>query len=391
MHIPRPGRLVSPLPRSLRRTTSACARADEFEEAGLLGDLSGAERAARVDVLTRLVESGESLDELVHATRSGQLAHLLLEHALSPQGKYSLGDIARLSGLSELEVRRWFRVIGRGVSTNEGFYNDGDLALAKAFQEYRKLGLDEKAVFAAARVMGRNIWTVADAADVLLQDRLDAAREHPELALRYSEEIRRLAEYQAQILAQILATNIRYRIHADAVGVQGSEFHLPDAGTMGVCFADLVGFTLLGERGTADDLGRVAANLDRLASDVVSPPVRVVKTIGDAVMMVAPNADGLAAATLDLVEAARGAGLPPLRAGIAWGSAMHSSGDWFGRPVNLASRVVAVAPAHEVLVTGDFYDQLDTDSFWCEPAGSFRLKGLDLPQELLVIGRRQVA
>lgn len=366
-------------------------RVRELEDAGLLVGLDGADRMARIEVLRILVDAGEPLDELVHATRSNRLAHLLLEHTLSPKGAYSLADVARLTDVAVEDVHRWFRAIGRGVSTEDGFYNDGDLALAEGLREYRGLGLDEKALFAAARVLGRNIWTVADAADVLLQDRLDAAREHPEIALRYSAEIRKLAEYQAQILAQILATNVRHRIHADDIGGGASEFRLPDSGTMGVCFADLVGFTVLGEQGTADDLGRVAANLDRLASDIVSPPVRVVKTIGDAVMMVAPDADGLAGAALDLVEAARGAGLPPLRAGIAWGSAMHSSGDWFGRPVNLASRVVAVAPAHEVLVAREFYDQLDTDSFWCEPAGSHHLKGLDLPQELFAIGRRQVA
>ncbi|NLE78396.1 MAG: adenylate/guanylate cyclase domain-containing protein [Rhodococcus sp.] len=382
---------MSPLPRSLRQAERSRVQVHEFEDAGLLDGLTGADRTARVDVLRTLVDAGESLDELVHATRGSRLAHLLLERALSPKGEYDLDDIARLSGVTDRDLRRWFRVIGRGVSTDESFYNDGDLALARALQEYRNLGLDEKAVFAAARVMGRNIWTVADAADALLQERLEAAREHPEIALRYSEEIRRLAEYQGQILAQILATNVRHRIHADAMGTEGAEFRLPDAGMMGVCFADLVGFTVLGERGTADELGRVAADLDSLASDVVDPPVRVVKTIGDAVMMVAPDADCLAGAALDLVEAARGAGLPPLRAGIAWGSAMHSSGDWFGRPVNLASRVVAVTPAHEVLVTREFFDQLDTDGFWCEPAGAHHLKGLDLPQELFAIGRRQVA
>jgi len=53
--------------------------------------------------------------------------------------------------------------------------------------------------------------------------------------------------------------------------------------------------------------------------------------------------------------------------------------------------VVAVTPAHEVLVTREFFDQLDTDGFWCEPAGAHHLKGLDLPQELFAIGRRQVA
>jgi adenylate cyclase len=50
-----------------------------------------------------------------------------------------------------------------------------------------------------------------------------------------------------------------------------------------------------------------------------------------------------------------------------------------------------VAPSQEVVVTGEFYDELDSDEFWGEPAGSHRLAGIDAPQKLFGIGRRSVA
>ncbi len=364
----------------------------DFERAGLLDGLSGSDRTARVGVLNTLAGEGVSIEELRTASYENQLAHLLLEHALAPKSNRSIDEISQMTGVTVEDVRRWFRAIGRGVSEDGKYYTDADADLVRGLEQYRELGLDESGMFAAARALGRNISTVADSAGAILQERLEAARDHPELALRYAVEVRRMVDFQAQILGHILAANLRHQLRSDAVGIAGdSNLHMRGAQEVGVCFADLVGFTLLGERVAPGDLGRVAERLDRLATEIVQPPVRLVKSIGDAVMLVSPNSAALADTALDLVQAARTEGLPPLRAGIAWGTAVPSGGDWFGRPVNMASRVVSVAPSHEVVVTGDFYDELDTGEFWGETLGRHRLKGIGAPQELFEIGRRSVA
>ncbi|MFC9554746.1 adenylate cyclase regulatory domain-containing protein [Rhodococcus sp. NPDC056960] len=389
---PRPGRLVSPPPRPLRRPGPRPSPLQDFERAGLLDGLSGSDRSARVGVLTTLVEEGVPIDELRAASRDNRLAHLLLERALSPEGSYSIHEIARMTGVGVDDARRWFRAIGRGASDDGTYYNDGDLALVRGLEQYRELGLDESGVFAAARVLGRNLSTVVDAADALLQGRLDATRDHPELALRYAVEVRRLADFEAQILAHLVATHVRRQLRSDAVEIAG-DANLPVRGAqeVGVCFADLVGFTLLGEQGSSADPDRGAERLGGLTADLLVPPVTLVKAIGDSVVLVSSDPNALAYTALDLVQAARAEGLPSLRAGIAWGTAAPSAGDWFGRPVTMAGRVVAVAPSHEVIVTGEFFDELDTDEFWGEPAGSHRLEGMDTPQDLFGIGRRSVA
>jgi class 3 adenylate cyclase len=58
---------------------------------------------------------------------------------------------------------------------------------------------------------------------------------------------------------------------------------------MSVCFADLVGFTRLGGELEVQELGSVAGRLAGLAGDRAIPPVRLIKTLGDAVMLVSPN------------------------------------------------------------------------------------------------------
>ena len=89
-------------------------------------------------------------------------------------------------------------------------------------------------------------------------------------------------------------------------------------------FADLVGFTRLGEEVPPDELGAVAERLERLAADVVDSPVRMVKTIGDAVMVVSAEAEPLIDSRAAAREAAEaeGKGFPQLRAGIAFGPAL---------------------------------------------------------------------
>ena len=84
----------------------------------------------------------------------------------------------------------------------------------------------------------------------------------------------------------------------------------------------------------------VANRLSVLVGDVVNPPVRFVKTIGDAAMLVSPEAPALLEALLDLIDAAdeEGEEFPQLRAGLTYGPVLTRGGDWFGRPVNLASR-----------------------------------------------------
>ena len=133
--------------------------------------------------------------------------------------------------------------------------------------------------------------------------------------------------------------------------LERSGGQLPGSREVAVCFADLVGFTRLGEEVPPDELGRLAARLEALASEVAEPPVQLVKTIGDAAMLASPEPEPLLDAALNLLDAAdaEGEDFPQLRAGAALGLALPRAGDWFGRPVNLASRITSIARPGSVL------------------------------------------
>jgi adenylate cyclase len=139
----------------------------------------------------------------------------------------------------------------------------------------------------------------------------------------------------------------------------------------------MVGFTRLGEAVPPEDLERLASHLAGLAREVAMAPVRFVKTIGDAVMLVCADPVPLLDAMLDLVAAADDTDLPQLRVGVASGSAITRAGDWFGSPVNVASRVTGAARPGAVLVAVSAHELIgENDRFAWSFAGARHLKGV---------------
>jgi adenylate cyclase len=129
---------------------------------------------------------------------------------------------------------------------------------------------------------------------------------------------------------------------------------------------------------SAEALGHLAGKLAGLARDLTAPPVRFIKTIGDAVMFVCPDPAPLLDTVLKLVEVVdTDNDFPRLRAGIASGMAVSRAGDWFGSPVNVASRVTGVARPGTVVVADSVWEAVgDGAGFSWSFAGSRRLKGI---------------
>jgi adenylate cyclase len=121
-------------------------------------------------------------------------------------------------------------------------------------------------------------------------------------------------------------------------------------GTFG--FVDLEGFTALTEAQGDEDAAKVASRFAKLTRAALGPGDRLIKTLGDAVLVTSSDApSGVALVERLLTEAASDPRLPHLRAGLHYGSAIEQDDDVFGAAVNLAARVAAEAHAGEVLGT----------------------------------------
>jgi adenylate cyclase len=213
---------------------------------------------------------------------------------------------------------------------------------------------------------------------MVLEMALQPGADELELAERYRAIVEQLTPMISPLLEGLMSLHLRDVVRTEAVTAAERESgQLPGAREVTVCFADLVGFTKLGEEVPPDELGHVADRLSVLTSEVVEPPVRFVKTIGDASMLVSPDPKELVDAALALVEAAdaEGADFPQLRAGVALGPALSRAGDWYGRPVNLASRVTTIARPGSVLATKELRETLGEHYRWSS-AGARSFKGI---------------
>jgi adenylate cyclase len=180
------------------------------------------------------------------------------------------------------------------------------------------------------------------------------------------------------ILASVLSAHLREQVRQEVVAQSDlDERGLPGGRMVAVCFADLVDFTRLGETVEPARLGAVARRLVEITEETVVSPVRVVKMIGDAAMLVCPEPAPLLDTALQLVDRAcdEGEGFPELRAGVALGEAVTRGGDWYGRPVNLASRLSDIARPSSVLASEGVKEALEDEYGWSF-AGKRKIKGL---------------
>jgi adenylate cyclase len=117
-------------------------------------------------------------------------------------------------------------------------------------------------------------------------------------------------------------------------------------------FIDLAGFTALTERHGDFDAADMATRFAALTRAALGAGDRLIKTIGDAVLVTSPT-PGAALELIDrlFTSTASDKTLPALRAGLHHGRAIERDGDVFGAAVNLAARVAAEAYAGEVLAT----------------------------------------
>lgn len=118
-------------------------------------------------------------------------------------------------------------------------------------------------------------------------------------------------------------------------------------------FADLVGFTALAEAEGDDRALEAVLVVQRRVHDLLEEhSAEQVKAIGDGLMLRCGDPRAAVSLGLRVVDDLAGQdGVPPIRIGIHTGPALARDGDWYGRTVNVAARLCAVAPGGEVMVS----------------------------------------
>ncbi len=212
-------------------------------------------------------------------------------------------EVAEQAGLPLEFLDRQWRALGMALAEPiEAAFSEVDLEAAKRIAALREGGLPDEGMLEIARVLGMTMSQLAAANRRLIADALlrDGDTEH-DVAMRFAEAAREFSPLIAESLGYVLNLHLREQIRHDAWGGQPSS---PAGGRRAprrstVCFADMVEFTRLGESLEPDELGSITGRLGEIAAAVVEPPVRLVKMIGDAAMLVAPEPGPLLDAALE--------------------------------------------------------------------------------------------
>jgi adenylate cyclase len=354
----------------------------DFADAGLLDGLHGDERAARLELLTRLTADGVTVDELRAAIDEDRLALLPLDRVLG--ARHSAAEIERDEGIPVELLIRFRRLLGLPApDRDDRVFSDEDIAAARSTQLFIDSGLQMEAIVEITRVLGEGMARLAATTTAgFVEAFLQPGDSEQEVAVRFSLLAEQLTPALSPVLVAAYGQHLRESVGRGMIGREElATGHLDGAQEVTVCFADLVGFTRLGGEVEVQELGSVAGALARLAADAAQPPVRLVKTIGDAAMFVSPEPGPLVEIALGLIDDAEQAELPSLRAGIASGPALFRAGDYYGHSVNLASRVTGIARPGSVLCTQEVHDAA-LDAFAWSFAGRHRLKGVPEPAAL---------
>lgn len=364
-------------------------------EDGLAWPESAADRAALIAYAKR---RGATEEELVDAARRGRLPLILLERVLVRDSEWTGREVAERAGLPIDEAVRFWRALGFPADDIDSpVFGRQDLEALRVVGALRSIfTIDD--LTEAASVTGRALSEISAALTELFRRRLVApfverGGEDLEVSLRLAA----MSELLLSPIGPLLEVALRHHLEAAA----GSEAALSIEATAGplrgerelsVGFADLVDFTSRAEELTALEVGQMAALMLRHAEDAFAGRgARIVKSIGDAVMFTAPDPISACAAAADLLTVVEeDPALPPARAGVAHGPVIRAYADYFGRTVNVASRLCDVAPAGSVLAqqpSAVDRSAWEAAGLATAPRGELRLKGIAEPVPVIEVTR----
>jgi len=360
--------MSDPLTRSRLAALAGVAEAwlERLEACGLL--VPGPEGYAAGDVMrVRLIESLEAAglgpDVLGEAVRRGDLpagfgTGLLAEPVMLSGA--TVAETLGALGMPEAFARRLWLAAGFAGFDGGTVLREDDRELLALIAQARDIGVSEESLIRAVRIFGHSLRRVVtvmrDLFRVEVEERLlGEGRSHADMLVRGAEHRAALQEVgfrstlllHRRFLEEAVFANVATRIQET---IQGGEAAAQGAPT--VAFVDLTGFTRFAEvTGDAAAADRAAA-LEALAQETaVQHRGRLVKSLGDGVMLLFERAaDGIETCLAVVAEIAL-MGDAQARAGLATGPVAQRDGDVFGTTVNLAARIADRAEPGEVLVS----------------------------------------
>jgi len=343
----------------------------------------------RVEAARSFLDAGLSFDDIAAALDSGLFTFEFLDRfhpEPAPRSGHTLAHLAALLGVEGDVMTSVYLAMGLPDPTPDHLLRTDEEAILADF--VATWGVEPETLLRAARLIGEPARVVSEGWARLFVEKisepLTASADRPMddriavIALT-TEKATRLAP---EMLHWLLQRHMRQAI--DQVNIEGFEQTMAEHGLSlpsptrlpAIAFVDVSGYTSMTER-EGDDLAVRTSEMVRLEALASARANRgsLVKILGDGVMLHFDDVTDALTAVLGLIGTLGTQGLPA-HAGIHAGALIERDGDYFGRTVNLASRVAGQAGPGQVLVTSEVAGATEQSGFSFEQAATVALKGI---------------
>ena len=343
-----------------------------FRTVGLY-DPSSPKAAERRELLQYLLERF-SIDEILHWSERSNLTGVAARAIDRPPALISADEVAARSGVTidtvmDVRTASGFPVIDPAAPSMPQTVIDDVKTFVLGSELY---GREEALAF--VRVLGWAAARVMEAARALFGGSIERMGDDTttELQIAKANELAITAWTQVQSVMRHLLAEHPLRNVGFAEALMRGELHVA------VAFVDLVSSTSWAESVDpavhAEALRRFEMQSSTLAAD---HGARLVKLIGDEVMVVADDPAALCRVAIDICRmAGADPDLPEARGAVGYGMVTARDGDYFGSVVNIVARASKVAVPNGVVVTTEVARFLDPESWLTESIGPHDLRGV---------------
>jgi adenylate cyclase len=346
--------------------------------------------ASHVRIVARLRDRGHKIEQIREASQSGGLAFGYIDELLPTSNvRFTLEEAAEATGLEPQMIERIVGAMGLSVLTVESI-SEEDLEVLRYGANILAAGFPQQALMQIARVYGQAMAQIADAEvrlfhlyvhEPLMREGVSGV----EVVEQMESITREMLPFALPFINYLHGRLLAYFVEQDVIGHIEADLDMgTTAGRMRVVigFADLAGYTRLTEEHGDEEAVDTVERFVEIVERTLPIDARVIKTLGDEVMVVGADPVALTTWAVGLGEALPN-GSPAPRIGIHSGAALYRDGDYYGREVNRAARVVARAAGGEVLVTRAVVDTATgVNGLRFELIGEIGLKGFTEPTEL---------
>lgn len=356
------------------------------------GDMFGLPDIQRVRLIRALDDAGISPESLARAIAEGHLS-LGFVDTMWPEPpaltERTFRSVASELGFEPDALVRLYSMWGLPRPSPDDSVREDDAAIFADFGvSIPADALNELTMMRSARTLGESLRKVADTARSFFNTYFE------EPALKNGMSRQQIIDLLAQVnsfMGPSLDRWVLWLLHRHSehnqteyivehveMAVDESSAGEPRAHkSSAIVFFDLTGYTQLteerGDAAAADFALRLAELVQEVAARYNGRPV---KLLGDGVMLHFADSSDVVMCAFELVERTLEAGLPPAHVGVNAGPVIVRDGDYFGRTVNIASRIADYARPYEICVTPEVKDATQSEPIDYEEIGPVVLQGL---------------